>query len=88
MTQIHFAMKNGKAVFEQQLYTYQLELFPENDIVRFAMSFSTHEFGRLKTSSPRNYERISIIRDLVHKHNDMVRSMEKRLARDLERLSV
>ena len=66
----------------------QLELFPENDIVRFAMSFSTHEFGRLKTSSPRDYERIRIIRGLVHKHNAMVRSMEKRLAWDLERVFV
>ena len=66
----------------------QLELFPENDIVRFAMSFSTHEFGRLKSASPHDYERIRIIRVLVHKHNDMVRSMEKRLARDLDRLSM
>lgn len=30
MPQVHFAMKNGKAVFEQQLYTQQLELFPLN----------------------------------------------------------
>ena len=53
----------------------QLELFPENDIVRFAMSFSTHEFGILKSTSPRDYERISVIRGLVHKHNAIVRSM-------------
>ena len=66
----------------------QLELFPENDIVRFAMSFSTHDFGILKSTSPHDYERIRIIRGLVHKHNDMVRSMEKRLARDLDRLSM
>ena len=53
----------------------QLELFPENDIVRFAMSFSTHEFGILKSTSPRDYALILIISVFVHKNNDLVRSM-------------
>ena len=63
----------------------QLELFPQDDIIRFAMSFSTAEFGRLKSTRPEDYERIRQIRFLIFKHNADIRHLEKRLAYDLDR---
>lgn len=64
----------------------QLELFPKDDIVRFAMSFSTQDFGILKSNRPEDYYRIQEIRKLVHKHNADVRHLEKRFAFDIDSL--
>lgn len=63
----------------------QLKLFPEVDMIRFALSLTSHELSRLKESRPDDYPRIAHIRNLVHKHDAMVRHMEKRLAFDLNR---
>jgi hypothetical protein len=46
----------------------QLELFPAMDEVRFAMSFSTIEFCRLKASIPKPaFDRINYLRHTVHR---------------------
>ena len=64
----------------------QLELFPNDDVVRFALSLTAHEFSRLKEDRPEDYYRIRELRNLIHKHNDHVRHLEKRLAFDINSL--
>jgi len=48
----------------------QLELFPAMDEVRFAMSFTSAEFCRLKASIPKPaFDRINHLRKTVHRWN-------------------
>ena len=48
----------------------QLELFPATEEVRFAMSFTSAEFGRLRVSIPKPaFDRINYLRQIVHRWN-------------------
>jgi len=61
----------------------QLELFPKDDIVRYAMSLNLHELETLKSSNPEAYSMVRVIRNIVQKHNAQMRNLEKRLTYDL-----
>jgi hypothetical protein len=57
----------------------QLELFPAIDEVRFAMSFTREEFGRLKTSIPQPaFNRINHLRQIVHRWNAETEMADRR----------
>jgi hypothetical protein len=48
----------------------QLSLFPAMDEVRFAMSFTPAEFGKLRVSIPKPaFDRINYLRQTVHRWN-------------------
>lgn len=61
----------------------QLELFPKDDIVRYAMSLNLHELEALKSSRPEAYSMVRVIRNIVQKHNSQMRHLEKRFTYEL-----
>ena len=57
----------------------QLSLFPAMDEVRFAMSFTSKEFGRLKVSIPKPaFDRINHLRQTVHRWNAETEMADRR----------
>jgi hypothetical protein len=57
----------------------QLSLFPAMDEVRFAMSFTPTEFGKLRVSIPKPaFDRINYLRQTVHRWNSETDMADRR----------
>ena len=67
----------------------QLELFPAVDEVRFAMSFTSAEFCKLKVSIPKPaFDRINYLRHTVHRWNAECKLADRKYRSALDEVGI